>query len=987
MADKNRHITIPKNVSSGDDLDFQFLKEKGLKYIEQLSSNFWTDYNNHDPGITILEMLCYAITDLGARISLPIENILTPADGKQTINEQFFGPEIILPSKPVSERDYRKLFIDLEGVKNCWLRPFEKTIYVSKKNLEGKETTELSYQPFNPGGSEDDQFALKGLYALTVDLEEGYSLADVEENIRNVYNNNRNLCEDLVEITEVGKHSIAVCAKIELEPDADEENIQAEIELALEKYFSPDIRFYSLREMFAKGYTSDEIFEGPRLKNGFIDPAELDKATLRKEIRLSDIIAGIMKIKGIKVITEISISDCSSDSNTTDEWLICVKKDAKPVICSKSAFSFYKGVLPLRINKSKVLEHKQNLIADEDKLRQNVLSDLVPETPSGTYQGTGETTTVQNDFPQTYGIGPVGLPPNAKEKRKAQAKQLKGYLLFFDQIFAAYFAHLEKVKEQLSVSNSFIDDNKEPSKTYFAQAVKDLNGIEELLEDYPLNNDQLLAEKLFPGYDGKDDLDNKILRNNRLLDHLIARFAERFSEYSFLMKELYGGYSDRAIIETKESFLKEYPEISSRRGQAFNHASANEIWNTGNVSGFQKRIAKLAGIKSYNRRNLSDSFVEIYIEPGSKPEVVYRWRIRNDENEIILSATDDYTSPRLAEEEMQFALVKILETAVSEIEWAFESPVKKDDTIGNFLIRVSEEGKYSFDIVNRSMPDWDVDYIVARQFSYYTTQAELKQAMIDIVKFIANKFSEEGMFAVEHILLRPEFSLPEEKAQAQFMSVCLDEEEKCQPLDPYSYRMTILLPGWTYRFSSIEFRRYLEQLIRAELPAHILARICWVGYRDDYYTLLFETNRRKIEDRREKLTDTYQVRLAEITSDMGREKLEAEYQQLMVELDKLEADNAKKFENELADLSIFETAYQKFLTNLASNPLANFEIDPEDVESEVPEENQETPGQKLIKAINRLNTIYQQGKLFDCDDDTDKLKGRIILDQTNLGTL
>ena len=47
------------------------MKQAGIDYIRQLAHAFWTDYNEHDPGITALEQLCYALIDLGA---LPTRN-------------------------------------------------------------------------------------------------------------------------------------------------------------------------------------------------------------------------------------------------------------------------------------------------------------------------------------------------------------------------------------------------------------------------------------------------------------------------------------------------------------------------------------------------------------------------------------------------------------------------------------------------------------------------------------------------------------------------------------------------------------------------------------------------------------------------------------------------------------------------------------------------------------------------------------------------
>jgi hypothetical protein len=45
-------------------LDYESLRQQGIAWLEKFSSPEWTDFNAHDPGITILEQLCYALTDL-----------------------------------------------------------------------------------------------------------------------------------------------------------------------------------------------------------------------------------------------------------------------------------------------------------------------------------------------------------------------------------------------------------------------------------------------------------------------------------------------------------------------------------------------------------------------------------------------------------------------------------------------------------------------------------------------------------------------------------------------------------------------------------------------------------------------------------------------------------------------------------------------------------------------------------------------------------
>ena len=91
---------IPKKRELTPDQDFQWLRKEGMKYIESLASDLWTDYNVHDPGITILESLCYAITELGYRTDFPIVDLLTESNGKIGNNQTFYTARDILTCKP-----------------------------------------------------------------------------------------------------------------------------------------------------------------------------------------------------------------------------------------------------------------------------------------------------------------------------------------------------------------------------------------------------------------------------------------------------------------------------------------------------------------------------------------------------------------------------------------------------------------------------------------------------------------------------------------------------------------------------------------------------------------------------------------------------------------------------------------------------------------------------------------------------------------------
>ncbi|MBO9584838.1 MAG: hypothetical protein J7574_11825 [Flavobacterium sp.] len=820
MSILNQHIAIPKKSASEDDLDFFYLRKKGIEYIESFGSKFWTDFNEHDPGVTMLEMLCYAISDLGMRLNLPIENILESNDINKSIPKQFFKASEVLSSSPVTQNDYRKLFIDIDGVRNCWLAKHNKKVYVDcKKSKLSYDSKDVESLPENLKKS----FALNGLYDLYVDFESSKpaDIAIVKEQIRKQYQANRNLCEDLVDIKKVVDYPIKICADIEVDTEADEELVHAKVMDALESYLSTTVNFYSIKQMMDKGYSTLEIFDGPILEHGFIDTKELLTADLRNEVRLSDIMRIIMSVPDVLLIKDISLGNCAGD-DLENKWLICLAAYQKPVICPKSVFNYNKGLLPLNINQAQVKIYSDAIKAEKDKATTNASQNKELEIPNGEYLNTDIYTTIQNDFPETYGIGEVGLPSRASVERKSKAKQLKGYLLFFDQILGSYFKQLGQVSELLSVSGNL-------TRTLFTQVVKDIEGANDIVNGYDNYTDDSITELLF------DQQDNNIERRNKILDHLLSRFAENFSEYVFVNKTIYGNTTDQVVLRDKENFLKDYKAVSKDRGNAFDYYKqpiAN-LWNTNNVSGAEKRISRLIGIRNYNRRNLSNSFVEMYNFIDTDNQSVYRWRIVDTHGDIVLSSTAEYFDTSAANKELYFAVLQIIQTREYKIKEAFKNGTVKDlSIIDNILIQQSDAGKYSYDIINPAIKDKkNPDRIIARRFEYYTNLPDLEKSILDLIQFMKEDFTEEGMFLVEHMMLRPDVNQITVNPDT-FMPICADECGDCEPIDPYSYRVSVILPGYTLRFANTDFRNYIEKIIKEELPAHVLAKICWIGYRE-----------------------------------------------------------------------------------------------------------------------------------------------------------
>ena len=72
----------------------------------------------HDPGITLLELLCYGITDITYRTTFPDAEIFAPAPGEPLPGPDdppFTTARFALTNGPVTINDYRKLFLDRFG--------------------------------------------------------------------------------------------------------------------------------------------------------------------------------------------------------------------------------------------------------------------------------------------------------------------------------------------------------------------------------------------------------------------------------------------------------------------------------------------------------------------------------------------------------------------------------------------------------------------------------------------------------------------------------------------------------------------------------------------------------------------------------------------------------------------------------------------------------------------------------------------------------
>ena len=507
--------------------DFKKLVTQGQEIIERLcgDSGAWTNYNTSDPGVTILEHLSYAITDLSYRLSFPVQDLLEEEPKNKASNKKkiLFSAKEALTVHPLTINDYRKILIDVPEVKNAQIK------------LDKQQKVEGIYQILIAIRKRDEQRS-----------------DEIITKVKQKLHQYRNLCEDFLDIQVLESQGITIEISIEIQDNINIKSLKEDLYKTVAQLISPEISFTSLEELKAQGKTIDKIFDGPILEHGFIDDEALEQFDARKEVDVADIIEAIYKIKKVKAVRDFTM--CVAGSNQKVEYVNIVNK------------AIYIAAFKLALYKNGYVIQKELIEAPEYVLPQGKNTDLL--LPLGRYRDLAGYRSVQEDFAPNYLLGKNNEPETAvSQERKISSKQLKAYLLIFDQILANYFAQANGIK----VLFNYIDDLEEKpettTSTYFYQSANS-SSIEMLVSDNYIQELKRISEE------PEDPLVNiRSIRKNILLDFLLAMFGETFKDYSVSSKQTDNGQlsAEQELINKKVTYLTNFPKLSGTRGKAINY--------------------------------------------------------------------------------------------------------------------------------------------------------------------------------------------------------------------------------------------------------------------------------------------------------------------------------------------------------------------------------------------------------------------------------
>ncbi len=912
--------SIPREINLPPSKNFEFLRETGIDIAQELSGEIWTDYNLHDPGVTILEQLCLAITELAYKAGMNIEDILysereVPFDSQ---DNAFFTPERVFPCSPQTVMDYRRVLIDqmYPKVKNAWLEPLESGAFGVN---------------------------MYGLYRVSVIFDDSShnDLVRSKDAVYRELNRYRNFCEDFEIIRALSPLRMSVRGHLRVDPTFLVEDVLARVLHQLAIAINPPIRFRTRKEYEEEGLSVERIFEGPLPKHGFVDVDSLKKSGLTpnwsviQPTRLNNMIReieGVESVQNLEVGVYIDnfklpvgfnlIEKFKGEEEHDGYYLTTfieklprghrIKDVKKPRRDLPEDFyrlqeeedlpeTFYptldiKAVLDQRLFTCNVegLEYDYNVDNVRKTLERYKAEELTqyqhpivypPHRPRSrrTARELAYYYSIQNHFPEIYGIGNFGVSKNRPGDWRTHARNLKAYLYFFEQIMADYLAQLTEFFRLFSLSNTV-------EQTYFHQ-IPEIPNRELILGDNKKEFDlKAVVDEISKKFDPVGD------RRNRALDHLLARFGEEFLSESYnaltrnTIEENQVRYESE-MIRAKVKFLENIVELTRDRGRGQDYlgfgggrAPQDAVLHS---NALQKRLALIFNMKDYMQMSLSESvrsadgvsFVKGKARSkGEKGKAAFTFTAaQQDILATVLQdglSRDNFAITESAEKEGEYQVFfaptagyvggsdpVFTSTSYDTCEAAITALIRKIRSLNaasegfhmieNVLLRPVGRIMHTFYLVQEGRIYLETPVMERDDFETDFRDLLLKRGF-DSENYVITGNMDEGYTLVlteedGSIIAFKEGYIDETSAERERDKIILllpqleDNEPAVQIRkeqyipkgalladDFYSLQISVVLPAWPVRFRNERFRALFEQVLKLNIPTHTSVNTYWI---------------------------------------------------------------------------------------------------------------------------------------------------------------
>lgn len=799
-------------------LDYESLMEEGVALVQALSGAIWTDYNAHDPGVTTLQQLCYALTELGYRAEFSIPDLLAPRDPTEFDpgRHNLYGASEIFPVNPVTIGDYRKLLVDrVESIRNVWLEP---------KSVDGID------------GFYDIILYTPGVHACEVD-DDGRPVEPAVR-AREVYMAHRGLCEDLHAIVTAEELRTAVRATVEIAADVDADLMLAQVWFAIASFLAPELSRRSLEQSLAD-QSASELFTGPLLLNGFIPDDELQPKHCKVPVRaIGSAIAAVTGVVGVRRVAA-SVEGRPYGPRDTIE----ITKTQVLKFTPTRAGSGARAAFTVRLTRDGAAVSTDPVRVERlyaqlwDLHRMDYpLSEQYPQLlgfPTGEHRDLARYTSIQTQYPETYGITAFGLPPDATSARRGQAKQLKGYLLAFEQLLTDYFAQLAFVRELYSTDTL--------DRTYeFQSLCPAVPDVEPVLDGGCSPNSAYLRglARLVASQDPV------VERRNQQMSFLLALDAEHLDSGSIFDLRCQGADVDlrERVLAAKLALLRVIVPCTRDRGRGFDYERAPSPENMAGMALKCRVQLEMNPRASPTLLSLLDELGAGIVAAGTTPtlgRVLGRHAEHVDDSFAPVPEVEDR-----ADDDDRFG------PGSEDVGWLRGQTISPE-----FISAASETSNFRFGRLRGdetvalvcTMPASERWHFVARYPDADSACAGAR-AIARTARMLRRR--SEQLFIIEHILLRrarlatlqsPVFELdqldqlehaPDQLEHAPDQALDLPANQSGAEADDldfeYSFTITAVVATCSALVDDPDYRRFATEVIRQNTPAHIVSDVCFL---------------------------------------------------------------------------------------------------------------------------------------------------------------
>lgn len=585
---------------------FEGLRAEGIRRVQTLSGHTWTDFNLHDPGVTILEQLCYALTDLVYRAEFPVADHLSGGNGRiDFAGLALHGPEQVFPCRPTTVADYRRALLDtVARIDNAWVWT----------DNDGSEAADID--------SSEATARVIGLYRIAVKHNDTDQVATEKDEraalaqVRHVYRCNRNLCEDLTAVTSAQAVDCDLHGEFEIGGPRSAEEILADIYHHCAHAIAGRVVFDSFERALQQGRPLEDLLNSWHTRHGVVDDEALRRAD-REELFVGDVAAQVGKIDGVRAVRHLAL--CKKGEAPTsgslrwrarkDALRLSLPEDLHKLALKLDNVHVWRAGRKVEVSAADVQAIYHQLQASHQNQspgRQDIAALRRP--PRGKRRQPQRYVSIQNQFPVVYGINAQGLPASATPGERAHAAQLKAYLLLFEKIIADGVVQLQHLRDLFST--------RDVHQTYWRKRL--VYRPTPFAGNVGADRQWLASDVIIPGIGALRDIgepqdaqpDDFIGRRNRVLDYLLALHGEIYPQNSLrqLLPGLGPAELEKVLLENKRSYLRQVVRIGRDRVGGFDYGSAS--WDVAsdappNVSGLQWRVSLLLGFRHQDSRPLA----------------------------------------------------------------------------------------------------------------------------------------------------------------------------------------------------------------------------------------------------------------------------------------------------------------------------------------------------------------------------------------------